>query len=112
MGLHHTDFNAATRMAEVISLKMHQLFVKNIKSQNAPFSIILDTSTDKGNRNYLFIFIRSLEDFWPLSYFYRSIHLQSETSTAVRDVVLQALREDGLYDLFKRNCFNRNYLSE
>jgi len=47
-------------------LKMHQLFVKNIKSQNAPFSIILDTSTDKGNRNYLFIFIKSVEDFWPL----------------------------------------------
>jgi hAT family C-terminal dimerisation region len=30
-------------------------------------------------------------------------HLQSDTT--VRDVVLQALREDGLYDLFKRNCF-------
>lgn len=105
LGTHHADHMAAKRMTETISSKMHNILIQYIKTKKMPFSILIDTSTDQRNRNYMFIFIRTVENFWPVSYFYRSIHIQSETSSALLDSVSNALREDGLYDSFTSNCY-------
>jgi hypothetical protein len=56
LGTRHIERSSATRIMESISYKMHDSLVKYLIKSNLPFSIIVDTSTDQGNRNFFYHF--------------------------------------------------------
>ena len=66
LGSHHYERTSATRMMETISQKMHNILTEYIKQQKIPFSIVVDTATDGGNKNYFFFFLRALENYSPV----------------------------------------------
>ena len=100
LGSHHYERTSATRMMETISQKMHYILIEYIKKQQTPFSIVVDTATDGGNKNYFFIFLRALENYSPVYYFYRSLHVKSERAEALFQLLVDAFQEDGLYNSF------------
>jgi hypothetical protein len=102
LGSHHYERTSATRMVHSISLKMHETLVNYLKNFDGVFSILVDTATDITNSNYLFVFIRCLENNWPQHYFYRSLRVKSETSHALLTLIIDAFKEDDLYDSFRQ----------
>ena len=93
LGTHHFDRTSATKIMENISELMHSTLIKSLKENNQPLSIILDTSTDATNNNFLLIYIRSIENNYPMTYFYRCLHITSETSESLFNVIKEALKK-------------------
>jgi hypothetical protein len=103
LGSHHSNARSAIRMMESISRTMHNTLLHYIMRTNGPLSIIVDTSTDESNTNYLMVYFRSLEMNRPHSYFYRAIKTKKETSEHLFSVIVTALRDDNIYDIIIRN---------
>jgi len=96
LGNHHFDRNSATRISENISQKMHQILLQHFKTKHYPMSIILDTSSDFANKNYMLVYFRSIEQNYPTIYFYRCLYVPLETAESLFNTLRNALVEDGL----------------
>jgi len=105
LGTHHFDRTSATKIMESISELMHSTLIKSLKENNHPLSIILDTSTDAANNNFLLIYIRSIENNYPMTYFYRCLHITSETSESLFNVIKDAFKQDKLLEYFKEKAY-------
>jgi hypothetical protein len=105
LGSRHIERSSATRMMQSISFKMHDSLVNYLIKANMPFSIIVDTSTDQGNRNFFTIFIKSMENNWPQSYFYRSVTTKTENPEHLHKLLISILKEDKLYEHFVTNLY-------
>src|SRR5271156_2631826 len=64
-------------------------------------SIILDTSSDAANKNYLLIYIRTIENNYPTTYFYRCLYVPNESSESLFSKLIGAFEEDNLLQTFK-----------
>lgn len=102
LGTHHFERTSATKMAEVIADTMHDTLVAYINSNTYPLSIIMDTATDPSQKNYLIIYLRTLENDFPRTYFYSLLLVESESAASLLDLINAKLRQDGLYDLFNK----------
>lgn len=96
LGTHHYGRTSATTIMENISEKMHHSLVNHLKTGNRPISIIVDTSTDSANRNFLLIYLRSMEGNTPQTYFYRALKMKSETSENMYQLLIDTFNEDKL----------------
>jgi len=83
LGFHHYERRSAVRMVESISSTMKMALLQHIKTSESTMSIIVDTSTDASQNNYLIVYIQTLESQYPRIYFYRLIRLQSETAERI-----------------------------
>jgi hypothetical protein len=104
MGSHHYDPSSATTITESISQRMHENLLKYLKRLKFPFTIIADSSTDATNKNFLLLYFRSIENEFPMTYFYRCLHITEETSDALLRVVTSALQEDNLLQHFHQHA--------
>lgn len=85
----------AGKIVDVISTTMHEILLKYLISQNQPFSIIVDATTNTRNIPFFIIYINTLEDGMPISYFYRVLELkEGEGSIATFNVFWNAVLED------------------
>jgi len=96
LGLHHYERRSATSMLDSISQLMHTTLLNHLTSNTYPMSILLDTSTDASQRNFLIIFLRTLEHNHPQTYFYRCIHISSESAEQLMDVLTASFTRDKL----------------
>jgi hypothetical protein len=69
LGKHHYEKTSATRITENILKKRHESLIEHLKLKQYPLSIILDTSSDSANKNYLLVYIRTIEENYPTTYF-------------------------------------------
>jgi hypothetical protein len=49
-------------------------------SNQKPFSLLVDSTTDSKNVPYLICFIQTIEDGYPMTYFYRLVELKEGES--------------------------------
>ncbi len=105
LGKHHFEKTSATRITENISKKMHDSFLTHLKKRQFPMSIILDTSSDSANKNYLLIYIRTIEENYPITYFYRCLYVPTETSEYLFNKLVAAFDEDKLLQTFKDHLY-------
>lgn len=110
LGVHHYERTSATRAVEVISDSMHDTLVNYIKSNNYPLSIISDTATDPSQKNYLIIYLRTIENDFPRTFFYSLLLVSSEKAVDLLDIINKQLQKDGLEDAFKKRL--RGYASD
>jgi hypothetical protein len=103
MGINHYERTSATRILENISTKMHSTLLKHLKLESNPISILLDTSTDAGNQNHLFIYLRTLENHWPQTYFYRCLKVKKESPSDLLNFIVDAFNNDDIYDTVTSN---------
>lgn len=105
LGAHHYSAFSATAITASISKNMHRRLVNYITKYKQPLAIILDSATDSSNRNFLFLYLRMLENNIPKSHFFRSLHLKHETPEELLNVINTAISEDGLTDTFFPNLY-------
>ena len=96
IGVKHYERRSATRIMESISKQMHRSLIKFITKHKHPLSLILDTCTDAGNRNFLFLYFRTTEGYSPKAFFYRSLHVTKEDADSIYTLILNAFNEDNL----------------
>src|SRR5271156_6429839 len=84
---------------------MHQTLLSHVKEKQYPMSIILDTSSDSANKNYLLIYIRTIENNYPISYFFRCIHVPNETSETHFQKLISAFEVDNLLQTVKDQLY-------
>src|SRR5271156_4244389 len=101
LGKHHYEKTSATRITQSISNKMHKTLISHLKENKYPMSIILDTSSDAANKNYLLIYIRTIENNYPTTYFYRCLYVPNESSESLFQKLIGAFEEDNLLQTFK-----------
>src|SRR5258708_5024182 len=87
---------AIRSMMESISEQMHNILITSLKENKYPMSIILDTSTDAANNNFLLIYIHTIENNYAMTYLYRCLLIKSEASESLFTVIKNALNEDKL----------------
>lgn len=59
---------------------MHVVLLTDLVSKDQPFAFIVDSSTTKRNVPYFLCYIQTLEDGYPVSYYYRIIELKDGES--------------------------------
>lgn len=95
MGIHHYDKTAATKMMSCMSAHMHRLLLQHMVSQNLPFSIIIDGSSDKTDIHYLIIYFQILENNIPSVVFYRLIQTSSDvTALGYFNSIINAIKSE------------------
>lgn len=113
MGVHHYEKCGATNMLESMSSYMHRQFINHMLSENLPFSIIIDGSTDISESHYLIVYFQILERNVPSICFYRLIETSSDvTASGYFNSIINAMKseERNLYDYFRHNLIG--YVSD
>jgi hypothetical protein len=105
LGKHHYEKTSATRITESISKKMHESLITHLNLKQYPMSLILDTSSDSGNKNYLLVYIRTIEENYPTTYFYRCLYVPTETSEYLFQKLIYAFRQDNLLQTIKNQMY-------
>lgn len=106
MGFHHREKCGATSMMELISSSMHQRLLKHMLSEQLPFSIIVDGSSDISDNHYLSIYFQILEKNVPVVVFYKLVELSSDvTAQGIYTSVKTALQNE---DVDLLNYFRTN----
>lgn len=101
LGIHHYERTSAVKMMESISSKMKQHFCEHIRTTEYPLTLIVDTTTDTHDRNFLIMYIRTLEYNYAHVYFYALKLVQSETAESLFTIIDQELENDRMKDIFK-----------
>ena len=95
LGIHHFHEAADQQKTEAISTGMHSILLNFLVKENQEFSLIVDGSTDNTNVPFLICYIQSLEDGFPMVYFYRLIELaDGESAESMFSSFKQKLEED------------------
>lgn len=76
--------------------------INYIKNTDTAISILVDTTTDVSVKNYLSVYLRILENSTPRCFFYDLILVNSEKAANLRDLIVNTLRTDGIYDHVKK----------
>lgn len=76
LGSHHNGPDAAREITKLISSSFHTTLITNIVTTKKPCSWQFDGTTDTRNIPYLIVYIQTLEDGYPITYFYRLIELK------------------------------------
>lgn len=106
MDYHHHGKCGATSMMETISSSMHKLLLNYMLSENLPFSIIVDGSSDITDNHYLSIYFQILDNNVPAIVFYKLVELSVDvTGEGIYKSVRDALQSEDVY-LF--NYFRNN----
>ena len=100
LGSHHHDRSAATRIMESISQKMHRNLLDHI-TKCSELSILVDSSTDIRNRNFMFVYIRAIENNRPQTYFYKALQTKIETASSLYNALVTSFQEDNIYNTIK-----------
>lgn len=82
LGLHHYERSACTEMTIEISKYMHEMLINSLIKNNMPISIIVDDTTDAGSIHYKIVYFQTMENTYPVIYFYKLIQTTSETGFA------------------------------
>lgn len=106
MGVHHYEKCGAIKMLQCMSSYMHRQLIDHMVSENLPFSIIIDGSTDISESHYLIIYFQIFEENVPVICFYRLLETSSDvTALGFFNTITNALKseERDLYDYFRHN---------
>ena len=96
-----------TNMAASISDTMHNRLKTYLRENTFPLSIIVDGSTDKGNKHLLAVLFQTLEEDVPVTYYYGLLELQTdETAEGQTDVLIGQLEKDNVYESIKNRVIS------
>ena len=92
----HSDVSCANIISHIAS-DMKKELLKQCKSSNSKFSILLDESTSLSKRSCLIIYIRSVlpGDNTPNTFFLSLVELDSATAPSIKETLMQELYKVG-----------------
>lgn len=97
MGFHHREKCGATSMMETISLNMHTLLLRHMLSENLPFAMIVDGSSDISDFHYLSIYFQILDGNVPVIVFYKLIQLSLDvTGEGIYKSVMKSFQSESV----------------
>ena len=101
MGKHHYERTSATCIMSFISEQMAKRLVSMLQTTPYPIALIVDTSTDSSNNNYLIVYFKTIEYHKPTVYFYRILGVKSEKAIDLKKLIFDAFEEDGILGIMK-----------
>lgn len=113
MGYHHYEQTSAIRITESMSAFMHKSLIYHMLSENLPFSMIIDGSTDSTESHYLIIYFQILEHNVPVVCFYRLVETTSDlTAKGLFKSITDAMKSEEVdfYKYFRNNLVG--YISD
>lgn len=88
-------------MVETISTSMRKELVNCLLSKNYPLSIILDGSSDPNGQHYIIVYFQAIEDYRPVTYFYKLIPTTTDESADGFYRILRGAFHDEEKDLYR-----------
>lgn len=86
-------------MVDMISSIMHQKLLQFLRNNGQKLSIILDTTTDRRQYQFLIIYLRTTLKNYPITLFYKMIELENETANYMKEKLIESFRKDNIEDL-------------
>jgi hypothetical protein len=102
LGVHHYERSSAVRIEALISEILHKKLIDFIKQSDIPMSIIVDTTTDSQQNNYLIVYIRLVHHNYPFTYFYTLINLNAEDAQSMFDSIVNKFIADEVDNIMKQ----------
>uniref|UniRef100_A0A914ZD16 DUF4371 domain-containing protein n=1 Tax=Panagrolaimus superbus TaxID=310955 RepID=A0A914ZD16_9BILA len=98
----HGNRRSFGRIIGVIARSLRNSLIYTLKTFQPPVSIILDASSDSQNRQFLMVYIQFAHELKPEVRLYKVFEIQSETAAAMKEVILEQFKLDGIYEIMKK----------